>query len=122
MNRRKILQQAAALPLMSVLGKFAAAASAASTPSGTPFKRCRPGDAAWPPAERWAQLNKKVGGQLIAVKSPLEACRADAGSAACNSVAKELKNPYYVGDHPGLTQTSGWLDAWNSAPSAYACG
>ena len=45
MNRRKILQQAAALPLMSDFGKFAAAASAAGTSSGTPFKRCRPGDA-----------------------------------------------------------------------------
>jgi hypothetical protein len=79
MNRRKILQQAAALPLMPVFGKFAAAASAAGTPSGIPFKRCRPGDAAWPSPERWAQLNKKVGGQLIAVKSPLEACRTGAG-------------------------------------------
>ena len=57
MNRRKILQQAAALPLMSVFGKFAAAASAAGTSSGTPFKRCRPGDAAWPSPERWAQLS-----------------------------------------------------------------
>jgi len=120
MNRRKILQQAAALPLMSVFGKFAAAASAAGTSSGTPFKRCRPGDAAWPSPERWAQLNKQVGGQLIAVKSPLEPCRTGAGSAACSTVVKELKNPYYVGDHPGLTQTSGWVDAWNSAPSAYA--
>src|SRR6187200_1438030 len=104
MNRRKILQQAAALPLMSVFGKFAAAASVAGTSGGTPFKRCRPGDAAWPSPERWAQLNKKVSGQLIAVKSPLDACRADAGDAACSTVVKELKNPYYVGNHPGLTQ------------------
>jgi len=120
MNRRKILQQAAALPLMPVFGEFTAAASAAGTPSGIPFKRCRPGDAAWPSPERWAQLNKKVGGQLIALKSSLEACRTGAGDAACSTVVKELKNPYYVGDHPGLTQTSGWVDAWNSAPSAYA--
>ena len=31
-----------------------------------------------------------------------------------------MKNPYYVGDQPALTQTSGWVDAWTSAPSAYA--
>jgi FAD/FMN-containing dehydrogenase len=31
-----------------------------------------------------------------------------------------LKNPYYIGDSPSLTQTSGWVDAWTSAPSVYA--
>jgi FAD/FMN-containing dehydrogenase len=31
-----------------------------------------------------------------------------------------LKNPYYIGDEAGLTQTLGWADAWTSKPSAYA--
>jgi FAD/FMN-containing dehydrogenase len=31
---------------------------------------------------------------------------------------KLLSNPFYVGDQPGLTQSSGWLDAWRSSPSA----
>ncbi|WP_374574774.1 FAD-binding protein [Phenylobacterium sp.] len=30
-----------------------------------------------------------------------------------------LRNPYFIGDQPGLTQSSGWVDAWTSAPSAY---
>ena len=120
MNRRKILQQAFALPLISLCGKLAAAASTPGNAGKTPLTRCRPGDAAWPPAGRWARLNKKVGGQLSAVKSPLDACRTGTASSACSTLVKALKNPYYVGDHPGLTQTSGWVDAWKSAPSAYA--
>ena len=43
-----------------------------------------------------------------------------AGAAACTELFKELKNPYYIGDQPALTQTSGWLDAWTSTPSVYA--
>src|SRR5262249_47735884 len=31
-----------------------------------------------------------------------------------------LKNPYFLGDEVGLTQTLGWLDAWSSKPSVYA--
>ncbi len=30
-----------------------------------------------------------------------------------------LHNPYYIGDQAGMTQTSGWVDAWKSTPSAY---
>src|SRR5262249_10588963 len=32
----------------------------------------------------------------------------------------QLHNPYYLGDQPAMTQTSGYLDAWTSAPSVYA--
>jgi FAD/FMN-containing dehydrogenase len=40
--------------------------------------------------------------------------------AECNQLFKQLKNPYYIGDTPELTQTLGWLDAWTSAQSTYA--
>jgi FAD/FMN-containing dehydrogenase len=30
-----------------------------------------------------------------------------------------MENPFYVSDQPGLTQSSGWLDAWRFAPSKY---
>ena len=33
---------------------------------------------------------------------------------------KDLKNPYYLGDEIGLTQSLGWVDAWTSSPSVYA--
>jgi FAD/FMN-containing dehydrogenase len=35
-------------------------------------------------------------------------------------VFKDLKNPYYLGDEIGLTQSLGWVDAWTSRPSVYA--
>jgi FAD/FMN-containing dehydrogenase len=31
-----------------------------------------------------------------------------------------LKNPYYIGDEVGLTETLGWVDGWTSQPSVYA--
>jgi FAD/FMN-containing dehydrogenase len=64
-------------------------------------------------------LNRQIGGQLITVRSPLADCSAPQG-AACAEVFKRLKNPYYLGDEVGLTQTLGWVDAWTSQPSAYA--
>ena len=35
-------------------------------------------------------------------------------------VFKELRNPYFLGDEVGLTQSLGRVDAWTSRPSAYA--
>lgn len=67
----------------------------------------------------WEKLNQQVGGHLIKVQSPLAACESSPDSASCKDVFKELKNPYYIGDQVGLTQTSGWVDGWTSAPSAY---
>ena len=40
--------------------------------------------------------------------------------AACRDLFRELKNPYFIGDDVALTQTTGWVDAWTSQPSAYA--
>jgi FAD/FMN-containing dehydrogenase len=57
---------------------------------------------------------------LIKVESPLTACQTALEGASCTGVFKELKNPYYIGDQPALTQTSGWVDAWTSATSVYA--
>jgi FAD/FMN-containing dehydrogenase len=33
---------------------------------------------------------------------------------------RELKNPYYIGDEIGRTQTIGWVDAWALEQSAFA--
>jgi FAD/FMN-containing dehydrogenase len=38
---------------------------------------------------------------------------------ACAQVFKHLKNPHYLGDEVGLTQSLGWVDAWTSRPSVY---
>lgn len=91
-----------------------------STAQAQSFRRSRPGDASWPSAAQWQELNARVGGQLTAVRSPLAACAASPGGADCAAVFRGLKNPWYIGDNVALTQTSGWVDAWASAPSAYA--
>ncbi len=88
--------------------------------AATPFRRYRPSDPSWPSASSWEKLGQALDGNLIKVQSPLAACAGAADSAACNDVFRELKNPYYIGDHAGLTQTSGWVDAWTSMPSVYA--
>jgi FAD/FMN-containing dehydrogenase len=41
-------------------------------------------------------------------------------SAEAKQLEKDLKNPYYVRDQPGLTETTGWVDAWATQPSVYA--
>lgn len=109
MKRRKLMMIAGGLSLMS---------TAHAQPA--PFRRIRPGDPAWPSAAQWEALNVEVGGQLMKVSSPLEACRAAPGGADCAAVFRNLKNPWAVGDNVALTQTSGWVDAWTSTPSAYA--
>ena len=84
------------------------------------MRRSRPGDPSWPSAGQWQELDARVGGQLVQVKPPLDACRAAPASAECAAFFKGLKNPWLIGDNVALTQTSGWVDAWTSTPSAYA--
>jgi len=57
---------------------------------------------------------------LEQVQSPLKACHEAPRGGSCRNVFRELKNPYYIGDQVGLTQTTGWVDAWTSRPSVYA--
>jgi FAD/FMN-containing dehydrogenase len=57
---------------------------------------------------------------LVKLESPFAGCAATPVAAACSEALAHMKNAYYVGDQPALTQTSGWVDAWTSVPSAYA--
>ena len=118
--RRKFLKGAVLLPPI-----FAESASLFGTPINffeqqSKFKRVRPGYPLWPSPEKWKQLNKSVNGNLIKLESPLTSCKTSSGNAACQQLFKDLKNPYYIGDTPSLTQTSGYLNAWESMPSVYA--
>src|SRR5437660_765858 len=117
MNRRHFLKSAAAIPLLQI---GCSQLPITSTKRVAPARRVRPGDPAWPSAESWNSLNQHVEGRLVKVQSPLAACQKAPASAACNEIFKALKNPYYIGDQPGLTQTSGWVDAWTFAPSVFA--
>lgn len=84
------------------------------------FRRRRPSDADWPSKDAWKRLNDAVGGNLIPVEFPIRACLTDASGAECKKLFENLKNPYYIGDSPGVSQTLGWVDAWATKPSVYA--
>jgi FAD/FMN-containing dehydrogenase len=117
MDRRTLLQAAAASGFISFDGAARSAVVAGET---TPFARVRPGDAAWPSQARWNGLFNAVGGRLVRVEDPLASCRAAPDGADCEAFFKEMRNPYFISDNPALTETSGWVDAWTSTPSAYA--
>jgi FAD/FMN-containing dehydrogenase len=119
MNRREFLEKASRIPMLSALGPLAARFAGSAAP---PFRRVRPSDPEWPSAEAWARLRQQVGGRLIAVPPILEPCTgaSDMPSAACAARIEEMANPYFIGEQPAGTQTSGWLDAWTSSPSVYA--
>ncbi|GAO40483.1 hypothetical protein SCH01S_48_01440 [Sphingomonas changbaiensis NBRC 104936] len=98
MDRRRIVKLMAAAPVLAALPRAAFA---------------RPDTAAW------ESLRRRLGDRLMVVHSPLAECARSGGQGADALFAK-LKNPYYLGDEPGLTQTLGWTDAWTSQPSDYA--
>ncbi|HTY43174.1 MAG TPA: FAD-binding protein [Thermoanaerobaculia bacterium] len=118
MNRRTFLKRLSAVPAFAGLGSLLARLANASVPAA--FRRVRPSDAAWPSPARWKELEREVGGRLAPVTSPLAPCTSAPESPACTARLEELKNPYFIADQAGGTQLAGWLDAWTSAPSAYA--
>jgi hypothetical protein len=71
--------------------------------------RVRPGDPGWPSQADWDRLSREVGGRLITVQSALAVCIGAPEGSHCADVFKKLKNPYYLGDEVGLTQTLGWV-------------
>lgn len=120
-DRRKWLKRAGVLPLLpALLSRPGSPVRASVSDAGLLFRRCRPSDSSWPSASSWERLNQAVGGHLIKVQSPIAACEAAPDSASCKDFFGALKNPYHIGDQVGLTQSSGWVDTWVSAPSAYA--
>jgi len=120
LHRRKFLKGAILLPAIASGSSSIFASPENIFENPNKFSRVRPGDPLWPSPEKWEQLNKAVNGNLVKIESPLAACKISQSTASCNEVFKNLKNPYYIGDNPALTQTSGWLDAWQSQPSEYA--
>ncbi|TIX64510.1 MAG: FAD-linked oxidoreductase, partial [Mesorhizobium sp.] len=120
MNRRRLLRTtAAALPFLHSLWSWVLSPIQAAAADRS-MSRVRPTHPEWPSQASWDRLNQEVGGQLEKVRSPLAACMEAPSSPRCTDVFKELKNPYYLGDEVGLTQTLGWVDGWTSQPSAYA--
>jgi len=109
MRRRDLLASAGAALTMPAWPVLAA-----------PFKRVRRGEPGWPSEAEWAELKAAVGGRLVKPEPLALACTNDSKSDACKALRKDLANPYYIGDQPGGTQVSGWLDAWTPQQSAWS--
>src|SRR5471032_13658 len=118
-KRRRLLQFAAGLSLLSGVWKPMLTRARAAVGSGA-LARVRPGNPGWPSETQWDELGQQVGDALVKVQSPLATCVNAPDSADCQQLFKELKNPYFLGDEVGLTQSLGWVDAWTSSPSIYA--
>src|SRR6202451_4032675 len=119
MDRRALLRRLPAVPLLPTLWPYLSIAKQ-TPPAKSAFRRVRPGDPSWPSAASWEKLKQQVGGNLIPVQFPPTACQGASESASCQDVLKNLDNPYFIGDNPGITQTLGWVDAWATKPSVYA--
>lgn len=116
MRRRHFAQTAAMLPL-AALFRSNKLTMADTLP---PRSRVRPTDPLWPDSSRWKKLKAAVGGNLIEVRPPFASCAAQPRGQDCLDAVKYAKNPYWIGDQPGGTEVSGWLNAWMPAPSVYA--
>jgi FAD/FMN-containing dehydrogenase len=117
-KRRRILQFAVGITFSHGARKQMLA-SAQAPASGT-LDRVRPGKPGWPSETQWNELSQQVGDALVKVRAPLATCLNSPDSDDCRQLFKELKNPYFLGDEVGLTQSLGWVDAWTSMPSVYA--
>jgi FAD/FMN-containing dehydrogenase len=116
MRRRSLLKGMAASGLQFVLPRVLLAAGSGHSV----MRRVRPSDPQWPSAASWAKLSAAVGSNLIQPQALFAACQTDPNGAACADVLENMRNPFYIGDQPGGTEVSGWLDAWTPAPSEYA--
>jgi FAD/FMN-containing dehydrogenase len=113
-KKRDLLKAAALGWLPTMLGGGLVSAAWGGEPAPSTRARVRPGGPGWPSEAEWERLGRETGGRLMQLASPF------AGGARRDEALAHLKNPFYVGDQPELTQTSGWLDAWRSRPSAWA--
>ncbi len=117
-RRRRVVAGAVALPL--AFGTASPLTAFAATDDAAVGNRVRPGDADWPDAAAWQQLNNAVGGSLVKVESPFAECRARPDTAACEALFGSPANPWAIGGDVALTQTFGWVGAWTTSPSVWA--
>lgn len=119
MKRRYFLRAATVLPAFALLPSCTLCSLRSQIPVSA-ASRVRPGEPGWPSESSWNLLKQRLSGDLIKLTPAFARCENISDAAACSEVAASLKNGFSLGDNPALTQTSGWLDAWTSRPSAYA--
>ena len=119
MDRRQFLAWCAAIPS----ARFAGGLEPAGAEEGIAvksLKRVRPTSQGWPSVQEWDKLEAATDGTLVKVETPLASCSQPLDTDACAALFRELKNPYYIRDQVGVTQTLGWVDGWTFKPSVYA--
>ena len=107
------------LPL-AALANGGCTANRAAQEEGAPICRCMPNQPCWPSQSDWQGFGASLRGKLVQPQSPLAPCRTDAASQACAAAINDSKNPFYLEDLAGGTESAGWLAAWDAAPSVYA--
>jgi hypothetical protein len=122
MRRRDVLAGLATASLFAGIRGVGTVPTLGASASARPARRVRPGDPGWPSDAAWEELNRQVEGRLMKVQSPLIACVDAPFSTACAQTFNELKNPYYLGDEVGLTQSLDWVGAWTPLSDAAAPG
>jgi hypothetical protein len=100
--------------------KLAFAINIIKTESAVQNCRCLPSEPCWPDAKAWTDLASRLDGKLIKPQSLTKACDNDFKSKECQEQLVKIKNPFYVQSQSGGTQSQGWLNGWQSAPSVYA--
>ncbi len=68
----------------------------------------------------WQALAAHLTGKLEQPASPTADCRTDAAGPGCLAALGTLEDPSSIQEQAGATESTGWLGAWTSAPSAYA--
>ncbi len=121
MKRRSLLKMVATrmIPL-AFSGALAQQALGAVSLKKRLRGRVRPGQPGWPSQASWNRLKQASTGQLTRLAPFFAPCAEAQTSPACKEALTHVTNTFDLGDQPGLTQTSGWIDAWTSQPSAYA--
>ena len=117
MDRRQLIAGAATLAVPAL---FSPRSLATAAPHPNPLHRVRPSDPAWPSPASWDRLRRAVAGNLGKVSPLFGPCGREPGGPECRDALQNLQNPFYIGDQAGGTQVSGWVDAWQPAPSVYA--
>ncbi len=126
MQRRHLLKSIIGAAALSAIFRGNAVEGAAQAGAVSPaapkklLERSRPGREGWPTADDWQSLYRSTSGRLLRPQSPIAACVTSPNSESCREALASLQNPFYLGDQVALTQTSGWVGAWSSQPSAYA--
>ncbi len=101
--------------LVASLAAGCAASRPAARPEAVTTCRCRPDQPCWPAQADWQRFGATLHGKLEQPRSPLAPYAA---GEACAAAIRNAKNPFYLQDQAGGTQSTGWLGAWTAAQSA----